>query len=140
MIETAFNTQDLPPGERFAYWNAMTDRSLCPTLISSDHANDFRATLRNLDFGAVQVSIPGMPSLRSARTPKLIRKSDPELYNVALDPRGTMKVSHVGRDLVLRPRDLVVYSSSHPFDARVTAGEQGFAQLVEHLGNRPRSR
>ncbi|MFI0470164.1 hypothetical protein ACH347_39355 [Saccharopolyspora sp. 5N102] len=130
MIETVFTTIDLPPVERIARWNEMTDRSVSPTLISSDDAGDFRATLRVLDFGTLQVSIPSFPSLRSVRTPKLIRQADPEIYHVGLAQYGTMGFSQLGRELFLGPRDLMIYSSSYPFESRIAAGEGEFARVT----------
>ncbi|MDI5979845.1 helix-turn-helix domain-containing protein [Amycolatopsis magusensis] len=122
MIKTVMCTDDLPTKDRFAFWHETTDRSLMPTMISSDHIDNFHASLQMLELGAVQITVPAFPSLRTRRTPRHIRKSDPETYQVALTPRhGTMAISQLGRDTILRDLDLMIYDSSHPYDAEVAA-------------------
>jgi hypothetical protein len=54
MIETVFQTEDLPQTEWFTIWHELTRRALLPSLIRREHAANFLATLHLLDFGAVQ--------------------------------------------------------------------------------------
>jgi AraC-like DNA-binding protein len=103
---------------------------LIPTALSSEHRDDFRATLRALDLGPVQVSTMTYPSMESRRTAKLIRRSDPELYQMALTLRGVQRIAQVGRDIALGPCDLLLYDSSRPFDAGVAAEEGGTVAAV----------
>jgi AraC-like DNA-binding protein len=77
MIAAELRTVDLPVAERFGFWHDFTADTVMPTEISSDHADDFRATMRALDLGAVQVSAMTYPSMEIFRTAKLIRRSDP---------------------------------------------------------------
>jgi AraC-like DNA-binding protein len=72
-----------------------------------------------LEFGATQVPAMTNPSLEALRTPKPIRRSDPELCQVPLTLRGEQRITEVGRDTSLRPYDLVVHDSSRPFHGRV---------------------
>lgn len=128
-METAFRAQDLPVRERFDAWFQMTRQSLLSSVISSDHAADFRASLRALDLGVVQVSAIAVPPMSSRRTPRLIRQSDPGLYQVGLSLRGSQHLVHGGRSTVLGHRDMVLYDSSLPFEATVTTGG-GLGRLV----------
>jgi AraC-like DNA-binding protein len=121
MIITEFRTEDLPVSERFGFWHDMTADALIPTAMSSDHRDDFRATLRALDLGAIQVSSMTYPSLVTRRTPKLIRRSDPELYQLSLTLCGGQRIAQVARDTLLGPADLMLYDSSRPFVGRVAA-------------------
>ncbi|QJT05241.1 hypothetical protein G9272_37160 [Streptomyces asoensis] len=57
MIETVLRSEDLPVTDRFEWWRELTSHTLMPTEITSDHADDFRACIRQLDLGAVQVSV-----------------------------------------------------------------------------------
>ncbi|MEV7008142.1 helix-turn-helix domain-containing protein [Streptosporangium sp. NPDC051022] len=115
MIETVFRSEDLPAPDRFAWWLEMTAKSFVPTLMSSDHEADFRATLRMLDLGPVQLSTMTYPSLRPYRTPKLIRQRDPEMFCLSLTLRGIMGLAQSGRQVVLGPQDLMLYDTSQPF-------------------------
>jgi AraC-like DNA-binding protein len=130
MIVAEFRTDDLPASERFGCWHDVMANALIPTIACSDHQGDFRASLRALDLGAVQVSALTYPSLMSRRTPKLIRRSDPELYQVGLILRGDQGIAQVGRDASLRPSDLVLYDSSRPFVTRVAVDEDGIAAAM----------
>ncbi|AVV47947.1 helix-turn-helix domain-containing protein [Streptomyces sp. ID05-04B] len=117
MIETVLRSEDLPVADRFAWWREMTSQTLTPTEITSDHSDDFRACFRLLDLGAAQVSVLSYPSLRSRRTPALVRRSDPELYHLALTLRGRQSISRCRRDASVGVGDLLLYDSSHPSDA-----------------------
>jgi AraC-like DNA-binding protein len=121
VIVAEFRTEDLPVSERFGFWHDMTADALIPTAIRSDHRDDFRATLRALDLSVMQVSMMTYPSLESRRTAKLIRLSDPELYQVMLTLRGTQRISHFGRNASIGPYDLMLYDSSRCFDGQVAA-------------------
>ncbi|MFB9210127.1 helix-turn-helix domain-containing protein [Nonomuraea spiralis] len=99
----------------------MTARSLLPTAISSDHADDFHAETRALDLDVVQMSVLRFPPMRSRRTQELIRRSDPETCQLALNPCGIMGISQLGRDMILRPSELIALDSSHAFDSHIAA-------------------
>ncbi|MGH3388958.1 MAG: helix-turn-helix domain-containing protein [Actinomadura sp.] len=130
MIAAEFRTEDLPVSERFGFWHDMTADALIPTAFRSEHRDDFRATLRALDLGAIQVTSMTYPSLETRRTPKLIRRSDPELYQMALTLRGAQRIAQVGRDTSLGPYDLMLYDSSRPFVGRVAADAGGTVAAV----------
>jgi AraC-like DNA-binding protein len=137
MIETVFRSDELPVGDRFEWWRELTSRTLTPTVISSDRADDFRASVRLLELGAVQVSVLSYPSLRSRRTPALVRRSDPELYQLALTLRGGQSISHCGGEALVGAGDLLLYDTSHPWDARVFPEDGGAVEGI--IVNLPRT-
>jgi AraC-like DNA-binding protein len=59
------------------------------------------------------------PSLRTQRTPKLIRRADPELYVVGLILQGEQSIAQARREVTITGGELVLYSSSAPFNVRV---------------------
>ncbi|WP_405882620.1 helix-turn-helix domain-containing protein [Streptomyces sp. NBC_01136] len=120
-IETLFRTEDLPVAERFTAWNDFVASSFLPVDIRTDHSADFRATVRALDLGAVQMSEVSHPSFEVHRTPRLIRRSDPECYQLLLNVRGSLGVTQAGRDAVLDRSDMVLYDSSRPVNGSMTA-------------------
>ncbi|MFF2936290.1 AraC-like ligand-binding domain-containing protein [Streptomyces mirabilis] len=137
MIETVLRSEELPVADRFEWWREVTSRTLMPTEFTSDHADDFRASVRALEFGAVQVSVVSYPSLRSRRTPALIRRSDPELYHLALTVSGGQSVSRCRRDALVGAGDLLLYDSSHPVDAWAFPDEGGAVEGI--IVNVPRA-
>ncbi|QJS99186.1 helix-turn-helix domain-containing protein [Streptomyces asoensis] len=130
MIETVLRSEDLPVADRFEWWQELTSHTLTPTEITSDHADDFRACVRLLDLGAVQVSVLSYPSLRSRRTPALVRRSDPELYHLALTLRGRQSISHCRRDALVGVGDLLLYDTSHPYDASAFPDDDGTVEGI----------
>lgn len=130
VIETVLRSEDLPVADRFAWWLEMTSQALTPTEITSDHADDFRAGFRLLELGAAQVSVLSYPSLRSRRTSALVRRSDPELYHLALTLRGRQSISCCRRDASVRGGDLLLYDSSHPSDASAFPDDGGAVEGI----------
>jgi AraC-like DNA-binding protein len=123
LILRELRTEDLPVAERFGFFHDIGASEMTATVISSDHKDDFRATMRALDLGTTQVTALTYPSLENRRTPKLIRRSDPELYQVAVTLRGHQRIDQFGRGASFCRHDLLLYDSSRPFHGRVTADE-----------------
>lgn len=117
MLETVFHTKDLPTAERLAQWRELTSRALVPTECVSD-GSDFVAALRMVDFSAVQVTTMRLPEMRSFRSTRQIRTSDPDQFQLAIPVRGTYRFSQAGRETEIGPGDLMLYDSSRPFDSR----------------------
>lgn len=130
MIVTELRTEDLPVSERFGFWHDTTAGALIPTAMSCDHRNDFRATLRALDLGAVRVSTMSYPPLETLRTAKLIRRSDPEPHQVVITLRGAHHLAQVGRETTIGPDDLMLHDSSRVFHGRITAETGNTAAAV----------
>jgi hypothetical protein len=137
VIEIVLCSEQLPVADRFEWWREVTSHTLMPTELTSDHAGDFRASARALEFGAVQASVLSYPSLRSRRTPALIRRSDPELYHLALTLSGGQSISHCGRDALVGAGDLVLYDTSHPCDAWAFPDDGGAVEGI--IVNVPRA-
>ncbi|MFG2563453.1 helix-turn-helix domain-containing protein [Streptomyces sp. NPDC048496] len=114
-IVREFRTEDLPVAERFGSWHDLTASALTPSKLRSEHKDDFRAGLRLLDLGEVQVSVLRYPPLETYRTPRLIRQSDSESYQLFLNLRGGHRIVQDGRDTASGPGDLMLYSTSRPW-------------------------
>ncbi|MEL5957421.1 helix-turn-helix domain-containing protein [Streptomyces sp. CLV115] len=121
MLVTEFRTDVVAAPERFALWEETTAQSHMRNRLRSNDQDDFRARMRVLDFGEVQVSALAYSHLEIARTAKLIRQSDPEVcqINYFLDGEGAVSVD--GDDRVLSTGDLVVTDSSRPYCGNVRA-------------------
>jgi AraC-like DNA-binding protein len=118
VIETVLRSEELPVADRFEWWCDLTSRTLVPTVFTSDQADDFRAGVRLLELGTLGVSVLSYPAFHSRRTPALVRRSDPEHYQLALTLRGGgQRLSHCGREALMGVGDLMLTDTSHPFDA-----------------------
>ncbi|MFF0445441.1 helix-turn-helix domain-containing protein [Streptomyces sp. NPDC004609] len=114
MIETVFRGEDLPARDRFESWRAMVCASHAPVDVWTDHEGDFDATQRLMELGPVRVSEFTCPTVRSRRTPRQIRQSDPELYFLSFVRTGAATVDQGGRRASIGVGDAMLYSMSHP--------------------------
>ncbi|MFF2852069.1 helix-turn-helix domain-containing protein [Streptomyces sp. NPDC058001] len=133
MLEKVFDSQDLPVSDRVDAWRDITALALIPNEFSIDRPVDFRASLRTVDMGAAQVTAMTYASMRSRRTPQLIRRSDPDMYAVGLILHGRQGIIHKRREAALGAGDLVVYSTSQPYESVVDARQGTAASVVVQL-------
>ncbi|MFU8872502.1 helix-turn-helix domain-containing protein [Micromonospora sp. SL4-19] len=98
-IDTAW----LPPAERFDFWQDLVARESAAARISSAHADNFTASARAVDLGVVKLGMWRYPSLELARTERMIRSTDPELYELALPLSGQGEMSQQRRTGLLDP-------------------------------------
>lgn len=118
-METIFDSADVPVRDRVDAWAAVTARALMTTTIRLHDPARFTARLEVLPLGVAQLTALSYGPLTSLRTPRLIRQSDPEFYQLALIRTGRQVIEQVRATACLRPGDMVLYDSSLPFDATV---------------------
>ncbi len=117
MIELC--SSEVPTAERFGWWRDLTARSLLLTEISSDRTDDFHASVRILQLGSVLLGAPEFDGMRSVRTARLIRRSDPELWMLTMVRSGSMWIEQ-GRDRApLTAGDLVLHDTWRPFQSQI---------------------
>ncbi|MEU6734339.1 helix-turn-helix domain-containing protein [Streptomyces physcomitrii] len=121
MIELEFRGDDLSGAERFAHWRELALKRPAPVTVRAEDTERFAANLRLLALGPVQVSEVTSPSLWSFRTAALIRRSDPELYELTLPLQGRSYVAQEGVTTEHTAGALVLSSTSHPFETGVRA-------------------
>ena len=128
MQAAVFTTEGLPAAERFGVWREENTRSIIPSYVRTDRVNEFQGMLTTLDLGIIQVNLVRYSSIEARRTAKLIRRSDPEKYQLAVVLDGTHGIEQAGRQSLLRPGHAMIYDSSQPFDA--FAVHEGTAELM----------
>jgi hypothetical protein len=113
---------------RLEQWRHVVDQTFGPAHLRPPSRTHVPQRLVVGDLGAVRVSelriaypTPSSDRCQAARTPRLIRQSDPEpeRYRVDLLVRGQMVVEQAGREAALEPGDFTVVDWSRP--ARWTA-------------------
>ena len=112
--ETVFRTENIPAPDRFEYWRDHMSRMYTPVEANSDQTKDFPASQRILNLNTVRLWITEHPPVTLHRTPKLIRESDPELYNLSMPLRGNMKVTGSNHSASYAPHDLALQETSRP--------------------------
>ncbi|WP_406011093.1 helix-turn-helix domain-containing protein [Streptomyces sp. NBC_00637] len=136
-MRTAFDSAEHPSCERLDRWQETARLALAPTVIRVDDPVTFQARMSHLDLGTVQLVSMAYSALRSARTPRMIRSSDPERYSVALILGGNQRISQADHVSLANAQDLTFFDTSHPFDAQVAP--QGSSQARSVVAQFPKA-
>ncbi|GAA2451918.1 hypothetical protein GCM10010433_62570 [Streptomyces pulveraceus] len=75
-----------------------------------------------MDLGRLQLTRMAFPNLRSQRTTQLIRRADPETYELTLILGGSMWVRQGRSETDLAAGDFAIWSSSRPYQGRAASG------------------
>lgn len=117
MLTTVLNTAHLPPTDRQMAWAETTGQALMATRISFLEPDRIEAQIQTMPLGPVQLTVMSYTPLSSRRTPRLIRQSDPEMYQIALTIAGQQSIEQARMYASIGPGDLLLYDSSRPFTA-----------------------
>jgi AraC-binding-like domain/Bacterial SH3 domain len=137
MLERVFDSADVPVAHRVDAWREATAVALAPHEFTVDDPAGFRASLRAADLDGTDVTALTCGPVRARRTPRSIRRSDPEKYAVGLVLRGRQVIVQDGCETALGAGDLVVCSTSHPYTAAAEGGRRRAACAVVQV---PRAR
>jgi hypothetical protein len=128
-----FRSEDVPVGDRLDSWRTANARSIVPVVLGAVESADFRVVMRQTDLGCMSLSTLEFSPHRVARTPALIRRSDPGLYMLVLGLRGVLALSQAGRRATIGSGDLMLYDSSLPFESVVGSGPGMTRTLLLHV-------
>lgn len=135
-MSVLIRTDHLPARERIEFvQEEVAPRTWVPLECGALGADiDFCFELRTGRFGAIQVNLVTSVPLIVRRTPKLIRRSAPDLLKLVTPVHGYggLVVIQDGRQAHLeRPGDFALYDTRRPFEIRTVDVEEGsLAQVV----------
>jgi len=133
MLVTEFSTETVAPPERFALWEEVSAQSHVRNLLRSDDQDDFRARMRILHLGDVQVSAMAMPQLDVVRTPRAVRQFDPEVYLVNCTVSGRGRLMTAGHDAEFHVGQIVLSDSSDSMKATFHNPPHGWTSFVVQI-------
>lgn len=113
--EKVFRSVELPAAERFGVWQELLSRAHAPMHLTSEFSADFRASQSTVALGDATLWPAAFPQLVFRRTPKLIRRSDPETCHLSLVLRGGGVASWDRAETVLGTYDFHTNHSSVPY-------------------------
>ncbi|MFD7001678.1 AraC family transcriptional regulator [Streptomyces mirabilis] len=116
LTQTVFRSEDLPVADRFDAWCEIMGRVPAPMNMTSEFAADFQARLRCIPLGKANVYLTTFQQATLRRTPRLIRQSDPEAYNLSVLLSGEGGTAWDGHEAAYRPLDFHIASTSLPFE------------------------
>ncbi|GAA2208866.1 helix-turn-helix domain-containing protein [Nonomuraea monospora] len=117
------STDQVPEAERFAFWREVNAKLPMPYDLRCDPRleSGFRARVGFSAFGSVQAALVTIAPHTAHRTARLIRQSDPELYELACTVRGGSTITQDGRRADQRLGDLVLIDTSRPYQVEHAA-------------------
>ncbi|WP_228775170.1 AraC family transcriptional regulator [Streptomyces sp. NRRL B-1677] len=135
MAYTELDTTSLPPEDRFAWWREVVGQGVAPIRITTDHAADFVGRAGFLPLGPVQLTTMSFPSLSSDRPAHLVRRSDPETYELTLILGGAMRVAQERCEARFSAGDFAMWTSSRPYTGQAVSGPEADAPraVILHL-------
>ncbi|MGW2089918.1 helix-turn-helix domain-containing protein [Streptomyces sp. NPDC001880] len=125
----SMSSSELPQGDRFDWYVELVRENIAPFSLRSVHAHGFEAHVAAVDLGSAQLAHFVFESLHAARTPRHIRRGDPETYQLALVGGSPMTVRQCGNEAEIDTGSLVFFDTSHPLNASV-ADERGQGRVT----------
>ncbi|MCX4782386.1 helix-turn-helix domain-containing protein [Streptomyces sp. NBC_01264] len=113
---SAVSSGGVPAGERFDWYADIISREVMPAALSSERPAEFRGEAAVVDLGPLRASKFALSPLRSRRTPALIRRGDPEQYQLALLRKGVTSMSQHRNTCTVGGGDLMLWDTSRPSD------------------------
>lgn len=124
----------LPPAEQFDGWREAVSNTFVPLEAVPLTDGAFGGALASQTIGQVQLSQVSGGAVRVARTPRAIRRNDPEYYKLGMQVRGYCVLDQDDREAALTPGDFAIYDTTRPYTLTF---DQDFQMLVVML---PRAR
>ncbi|MFD7385381.1 AraC-like ligand-binding domain-containing protein [Streptomyces anulatus] len=115
---------DVVVGDRFAWYVDQVREHIFPIALATEHTTDFYGRVSALPLGTVQIGTFGFSPVRAVRTPRHVRRGDPEMYQLAWMRRSPIRVRQLRNDAFVGTGDMVFFDTSHPLEAEVRDGHE----------------
>jgi AraC-like DNA-binding protein len=119
-MSVVIRVDDHPAADRFEALRELLARTWVPLEYGSAHQSDYRGLFRTNGLGALQVVVMDVMPTTVVRTPRLIRRADPDLLKLVMPVgrSGDYLVSQGDRQARLRPGEFAFYDTRRPFEVR----------------------
>ncbi|MBE3012599.1 helix-turn-helix domain-containing protein [Microbispora sp. NEAU-D428] len=132
VFDAVIRTDHLPPGERFGHFRDQALDLPEPVELRSKVTSDFSAEASLRDFGTfslIRFITTADADFGIRRSPRLIRKADPEEYRLLISMHGHSGIDQDGQQCLLGPGEMGFYHTSRPSEGwRASTG--GPARLL----------
>jgi hypothetical protein len=115
LVSIVLGTDELPPGDREAYWRHVMSDTFAPVTIREMIDGNVAGSIRGRWVGRLMVTDVQSTAQDIRRTPRLISEADNAYFQVAVVADGIGRISQDDRQAVLHPGDCVLYETTRPF-------------------------
>ncbi|MFI6641811.1 helix-turn-helix domain-containing protein [Streptomyces sp. NPDC050504] len=115
------STDGVAAEDRFDWYSDVVSSEVMPTSLSCERPAAFQGEAAVLDLGAIRASRFTLSPLHSRRTDAMIRRGDPEEYQLALLRGGSTSMSQHRNECAVGAGDLMLWDTSRPSDNQMAA-------------------
>ncbi|MEU4806118.1 helix-turn-helix domain-containing protein [Actinosynnema sp. NPDC023587] len=134
-MRTVLDTAGVPVRDRATAWAGLLEH--IPVAMSTRFLDpDFHARVGTVRLGDVEMTSTTFSPLTLARTPRTIRRADPEHYLFALCRAGVQAAEQSRTRSLLEPGELILFDSSRPFVTKADAGQRSVSSLLVNFPKR----
>ncbi|MFF3645621.1 helix-turn-helix domain-containing protein [Streptomyces sp. NPDC002564] len=108
------STDGVPAGERFDWWVDMVGTEVMPVTVRSAHAPRFRGSVEAVGLPHSQVAAFTFSPMAAHRSPRQIRRHDPEEYYLVLVHGSPIRLEQGRGVACLGAGDMALFSTSAP--------------------------
>ncbi|QBF31476.1 helix-turn-helix domain-containing protein [Thalassococcus sp. S3] len=128
--QTRYDTNDVPPGDRLAYWRESVCASYVQLGCEVEKTPEFRGVIEIAKHNVLSISRVSGQQHRVRRRNRDIRSATESYFLLSLQTSNVSSVSQFGKTAVLRPGDMALYASTAPYTLQLT---DDFSQTVVQL-------
>ncbi len=114
-MQFSYSTTDVSGARRLDYWAESVCKRLIPAAGKFSHADNFEGSLTGHTLGSLTVCRMSSQPHTFDRTPHHVRVAPEEDFVAVLMQEGSALLQQGGRDVQVRPGDIVLYDSARPF-------------------------
>lgn len=130
-IQTRYDTDDVAPANRFAYWRESVCDSYVRLGCDAENRRDFKGLIEIARHSVLSISKVAGLAHRVERRKRDINTASDAFFLLSLQTAESSRVTQHGKTAVLRRGDMALYSSTDPYTLQLT--DDGFSQTVVQL-------
>ena len=132
------STDAVPAADRLDYWREATGSLFPPTQLRRDGYEGFYGHVAWLSLGEVTIADIVSTRIDVVRSEREIHSGDDRWYELTIQIEGECAFSQDGRDIVTRPRSMVLYDSRRPYRMRFNGPHRQVSLKVPRAALRER--
>lgn len=130
-IQTRYDTNDVGPANRFAYWSESVCDSYVRLGCDAENKRDFKGLIEIARHSVLSISRVAGLAHSVKRRKRDINSACDAFFLLSLQTAESSRITQYGKTAILRPGDMVLYSSTDPYTLHLT--DDGFSQTVIQL-------
>jgi AraC-like DNA-binding protein len=137
-VPTLFDTDDAPPGQRFARWRETASELFVPVDLASPSPDTFRYRSWRSTIGGMDLGTSVAREFQVRHNAAHIARSTRDPISLYIPTHGEIAIAQNGRDVRVRPGEFVAVDQDRPYEMAIHR-EFGFVWMHiprESLGHR----